>query len=270
MSPVDRRAAREFWRLPDDEFRRLLTLTRAADQVELKLVIPPELHEATCAAFGVDLDNAPTRRVYYLDTPDLALQRSGVVARIRSNGRKPDDAVIKLRPVEPSTIPARLRRSKDFVIEVDGMPGRYVCSGALKVRLSDGTVEKAAKGDSPARKLFSKQQRELLALHAHGAAVDDLTFYGPIKVRRQKIVPRGVKRTLVFERWALPDGTTILELSSRCKARDALRAAAQTAAMFRAHGVDLTGPQQTKTRISLRRLTRHARTSTSLSHSRRR
>jgi hypothetical protein len=40
--------------------------------------------------------------------------------------------VVKLRPVVPADLPETMRRSPDLVVEVDAMPGGYVCSVSLK------------------------------------------------------------------------------------------------------------------------------------------
>ena len=45
----------------------------------------------------------------------------------RVQGRE-DDSVIKLRPVVPDELPEELRRSPSMVVELDAMPGGYVCS----------------------------------------------------------------------------------------------------------------------------------------------
>jgi hypothetical protein len=245
-------AARDFWQLPDDELDRLLSLSREADQVELKLTVPEPAHDATCAALGVDFARVCAHRVYYLDTKDRTLHRHGVVVRVRSIKRRPDDSVIKLRPVSPGSIPAALRRSRQFVVEVDGMPGSYVCSGALKARLGVHDVERAMARRRPLSALFSKPQLRLLAAHLPGqAGIDDLAILGPVDARRRKLVPDGLDHTLLVEQWTFPDDSRILELSTRCPPDATLRVAAQMAAVLRAYGVDLTGPQQTKTRATL-------------------
>jgi hypothetical protein len=245
-------AARNFWQLPDDELDRLLTLSVAADRVELKLTVPESAHDATCAALGVDFARGSAHRVYYLDTEDRALHRHGVVVRVRSAKRRADDSVIKLRPVNPGGIPAALRQSKRFVVEVDGMPGSYVFSGALKARLGVHDVERAMAERRPLRALFTKPQLKLLAAHLpRQAGVDDLTILGPVDVWRHKLVPEGLDRTLLVEQWTFPDGSRILELSTRCPPDATLRVAAQLAAVLGEHGIDLTGPQQTKTRATL-------------------
>lgn len=250
MPPV-LESARTFWQLPDDELDRMLELSRAAGRVELKVVVPPRKHAATIAALGADLSLSPSRRVYYLDTLDLDLYRRNVVVRVRSNGGKPDDSVVKLRPIDPAKLPKPLRRCKDFAMEVDSLPGAYVCSGARKNQLSTGAVERAMRGRRSLRSLFTSAQLDLLDDYAGGFTIGDLTPIGPIRVRRRKIVPHGLKRPLLVEQWTLPTGHRILELSTKCAAADAVRVAARTAEVLHRLGVDLTCPQQTKTQTAL-------------------
>ena len=244
-------AAQDFWQLPDDELEQLLALSHEADRVELKFTVPAPAHDATCAALGVDFTRGSAYRVYYLDTEDRTLHRHGVVVRVRSAERRPDDSVIKLRPVSPDGIPATLRQSKQFVVEVDWMPGSYVCSGALKFRLGDHDVERAMAQRRPLRELFSKPQQRLLAARLpQRVVIDDLAILGPVEVCRNKLVPDGLDHVLLVEQWTFPDSSRILEVSTRCPPDATLRVAAQMAAVLRAHGVDLTGPQQTKTRAA--------------------
>ena len=51
--------------------------------------------------------------MFFFDTPDLALNAAGVVARARRVQGKEHDSVIKLRPVTPDTLPAGLRKPRD-------------------------------------------------------------------------------------------------------------------------------------------------------------
>lgn len=246
--------AQEFWQLGEDEFERLLALTRQADSVELKFIVPESAHDEFRRALGIDFDQvrAKARKIYFLDTADLALHRHGVVARVRSIDHRPDDSVIKLRPLIPSDLPAALRRSERFAVEVDGMPGEYVCSGAMKAHLGMHDVQRVMTQGRPLRGLFSASQQALLAAHAPARiGIDDLAVFGPVKARRFKIHPDGLERALVIETWRYPDGSQLLEVSTRCPADRVLQVAAQTAATIRAHHIDLTAPQQTKTSITL-------------------
>ena len=181
-----RAAARDFWQLPDDALDQLLTLSREADRVELKLTVPGPARDATCAALGVDFARVRADRVYYLDTEDRTLHRQGVVVRVRSIARGPDNSVVKLRPVSPGAIPAALRHSRQFVVEVDAMPGSFVCSGALKARLGAHDVERAMARRRPLRALFSGPQLRLLAARLpRQAGIDDLAILGPVDAPAQ-------------------------------------------------------------------------------------
>lgn len=240
--------AQQFWRLPSAELDSLLAATRLADRIELKLVVPVAAHETTCSALGVDFSRAPSRKVYFLDTADRRLEQRGVVARIRSVDDRADDSVVKLRPFATGDLPARLRRSKHFGIEVDAMPGQFVCTGAMGRRLGKNDVQKTVTKKRPLRHLFTREQ---LALLPPRIRIDDLSILGPVAVRRAKILPQGADFRLAVERWTYPDGSRILELSTRCAARVAVPVAAQFASVLRAYEIELTGQQQTKAQATL-------------------
>ena len=75
---------------------------------------------------------AQIRQVFFFDTPDLALDQPGVVVRARRIQGKGDDSVVKLRPVVPERPARRAARSPAFRVEVDALPGGFVCSASLK------------------------------------------------------------------------------------------------------------------------------------------
>jgi hypothetical protein len=199
--------------------------------------------------------------VFFFETPELALFESGVVARARRVQDEGDDSVVKLRPVLPAEMPDEFRRSPNMMIEVDAMPGGFVCSGSLKRDLkSTSKVREAAHGDRPIRKLFSKEQRAYFAAHApEGIELDQLDIFGPIFVLKAKSVPAGAKRKLVAEVWLYPDNTRILELSTKCAPGEAFDVAARSRAFLTERGIDLSGEQQTKTRTALEYFSRAAR-----------
>jgi hypothetical protein len=214
--------------------------------------VPEPDQRSTVEALGMDPVDAQIRQVFFFDTPDLALNGAGVVVRARRVQRKGDDSVVKLRPVVPIELPAKLRRSPSFGVEVDAMPGGFVCSGSLKRILETGQVKAAVAGGVPLRKLFSKEQRAFFAAHApEHVALDDLAILGPIFVLKLKFSPPGLARKLVAEMWLYPDDSRILELSTKCLPAEAFQTAAETRAFLAQRGVDLSGEQQTKTRRAL-------------------
>jgi hypothetical protein len=72
-----------------------------------------------------------------------------------------------------------------------------------------------------------------------------------VLVLKLKFSPKGYERRLVAELWLYPDGSRILELSTKCKPGEAFQVAAETRAFLAERGVELFGEQQTKTRTAL-------------------
>jgi hypothetical protein len=239
-------------RLSDADLQRLLGLLRGADSAELKLTVPDSERRSAVAALGMDPLEAQIRQVYFFDTPDLTLDKHGVVVRARRVQQRADDSVVKLRPVVPDELPVSLRKSKALAVEVDAMPGGYVCSASLKGSPGADGVKAVAAGDRPIRKLFSKDQQAFFTTHApEGIGLDDLSILGPINLLKLKFSPPGYRRRLVAELWLYPDGSRILELSTKCVPAEAFDVAAETRAFLAKQGVDLFGEQQTKTKTAL-------------------
>ena len=236
----------------DQDLAEFIALTKGADSVELKLTVPVSDRSRGAAALGVDPLDAQIRQVYFFDTPELTLNKNGVVVRARRVQGKGDDTVVKLRPVVPKELPPELRRSPNFGVEVDAMPGGFVCSGSMKRALKTAVVRDAVLGNRPVRKLYSKEQRALYSAHApEGLELDDLSILGPISVLKLKFEPEGYDRRLVSELWLYPDNTMILELSTKCAPSEAFQVAAEARAFLTQKGVELTGEQQTKTKKAL-------------------
>ena len=249
--------AREAFRMPSaplltPELEEMLRLVGDADSVELKLTVPDEDRQSAAKALGIDPLAARVRQVYFFDTPDLALDSAGVVVRARRTQGAPDDTVVKLRPVVPTELPEELRARKDFVVEVDAMPGSYVCSASFKGQAKAGAVQEAVAGRQPLRKLFSKPQRSFFAEHApEGVELDDLIVLGPVIALKLKVLPEGLDRKLAVELWLYPDGSRIAELSTKCAPADWFEATTQSRDYLTGLGVSMSGEQATKTRAAL-------------------
>jgi hypothetical protein len=238
--------------LSHDEVIRVLDLARKADGVELKLTVPASDHDQTIRALDLDPLDAQIRQAFFFDTPALDLNAAGVVARARRVQGKGGDTVVKLRPVHPDDLPAELRELSGFVVEVDAMPGGYVCSATLKRSADAGAIREAAFGRVPVRKLFSKAQRTFLEAHAPlGIDLDHVAIMGPIFVLKVKFAPKALTRRLVAELWLYPDGARILELSTKCDASDAFQVAAELRAFLDGHGLEIGAKQETKTKAAL-------------------
>jgi hypothetical protein len=236
--------------LSDEQLGELLGLVEGADSVELKLTVPESDHHAAGGVLGLDPLDAQIRQVYFFDTPDLSLSRAGVVARARRVQGKGDDAVVKLRPVVPDQLPKKLRKTRGFGVEVDAMPGGFVCSGSMKSP-ARADVRETVTGARSLRKLFSKEQQAFFSEYAgDGIELDDLSILGPIFVLKLKFRPEELQRRLAPRcgciritrgSWSCPRSARRRSHSSppRC------------AAFLSDRGVDLSGEQETKTRKAL-------------------
>jgi len=237
--------------LTPERFEELMTLLQGADSVELKLTVPDGDQRSAVQALQMDPLEAEVRQVFFFDTPDLTLNQHGVIVRAR---RTPggDDSVVKLRPVVPSEVPQHLRALKGFGVEVDAMPGGFVCSGRLKAKLRAGKVKEAMLGERSVGSLFDKKQRAFFEDCApDGVSLDDLAILGPITVMKLKFSPEGYDGRMVAELWFYPDGSRILELSTKAATTDTFDVAARTRQFLEQRGVNLSGEQQTKTKTAL-------------------
>jgi hypothetical protein len=238
--------------LSDQDLQQMMDLIKGADSVELKLTVHESARADAGRALGVDPLDSQIRQVFFFDTPDLALNAAGVVVRARRRQNEEGDTVVKLRPVVPNDLPEDLRAMETFNVEVDAMPGGYVCSASFKGSADNTAIREAATGDRPIRKLFSKEQRAFYEAHApDGIELDSLSVLGPIPIIKVKVTPEGFGRKLVGELWMYPDGSQIVELSTKARPDEAFQVSAEARAFLLSKGVDLSGEQQTKTKTAL-------------------
>jgi hypothetical protein len=233
------------------EGRELRELVKGADSIELKLTLPERSYRSAADALGVDPLDAQIRQVFFFDTPDLALNKAGVVARARRVQGRGDDSVVKLRPVVPAELPASLRKLPDFVVEVDALPGGYVCSASLK-GVPKTSVRETVSGNGQLSKVFSKDQRAFFKENApEGLTIDELDVLGPIFVLKLKLSPKAFGRRLVAEMWLYPDGSRIVELSTKCLPGEGLDVAEQLLDFLASKDIPTDAEQETKTKTAL-------------------
>jgi hypothetical protein len=239
-------------RLSDEDLVSLMDLIKSAKTVELKLTISEDARYKTLQSLQVDPLEAEIRQILFFDTPDLALNKAGVVVRARRVQIKGGDTVIKLRPVVPDDLPPGIRNLPNVGVEVDAMPGGYICSASFKGITTDSNIKEVMAGQLPVRKLFSKEQRAFYAEHAPaGLSLDSLSLLGPITILKLKFNPKGFSRKMVAELWNYPDGQRLLELSTKCATSETFQVVAETRAFLHTHGIETGGIQQTKTKTAL-------------------
>jgi hypothetical protein len=245
-------------RLTDAELAQAMTLVKDADSVELKVTVPAPAHRATIQGLPLDPVEAQPRQVFFFDTPDLALNNAGIVVRARRIQGGRADTVIKLRPVVPAELDPELRKLAAFNVEVDMLPGGFVCSASLKGRSTGQAVRDVVAGDGSLKDIFSARQRSFFKEHApSGLKMGDLVPLGPTFVLKTVFDAhtgfdtKGLARRIVAELWLYPDGTRILELSTKCVPAKAFQVAAEMRAYLVSRGVEVGGAQQPKTKTAL-------------------
>jgi hypothetical protein len=245
-------------RLTNEQIVELMRLVKGSTSVELKVTVPASAHRATIRGLPIDPVEAQPRQVFFFDTPDLALNRAGVVVRARRIQGGRGDTVVKLRPVEPDSMPLELRKDPAFKIEVDVIPGGFVCSASLRGRSTGREVRDVTAGKLALSKVFTKDQRAFYSRHAPaGIDLDSLSVLGPIFVLKGRFEANtglhedAAPRLIVAEMWLYPDGERIFELSTKCPPAETIGAAAETRAYLENRGIPVVGAQQTKTSAAL-------------------
>ncbi|HEX5014779.1 MAG TPA: hypothetical protein VFV72_11555 [Candidatus Limnocylindrales bacterium] len=252
MTTATNETTEERQRIREEDLPELLRLIKGADSVELKVSIASENQRATITGLPLDPVEAQPRQIFFFDTPDLDLNKAGVVVRARRIQGGRGDTVVKLRPVDPAHLPPEVRKSGSVNVEVDVIPGGFVCSAAMKGKTTGDQIRDAVQGGSPLRKLFTREQREFYASRAPtGIDLDSLVTLGPTFVLKAQFTPRELNRRVVAELWFYPDGSRILELSTKSLPDEAFSVAVETRAYLTSHGITIGGVQQTKTRAAL-------------------
>src|SRR6185369_16652588 len=82
-------------------------------------------------------------------------------------------------------------------------------------------------------------------------ALDDLLVMGPVFVLKVPFVAKEYARKVVAEMWLYPDGSRLLELSTKCPPSKAFDVMAQMIAYLDDHGVVRDQDPQTKTKTAL-------------------
>lgn len=238
--------------LSGEEMLKVFELLKGSTSVELKLTVSDPSRRAAVKRLGFDPVEAEPRQVYFFDTPELALNQAGVVVRARRIRGGSGDTVIKLRPVDPATLDPELRRSQGFKIELDAMPGGFVCSASYKGACTAQEVLDAAEGKVPLVSIFSREQRAFYDAHAPAEIkMDALVPLGPTFLLRIKHLPKDFDRRITVELWLYPDGSRIFEISTKCTPDEAFQVAVEFRAFMVKCCIPLETDQATKTASAL-------------------
>ena len=234
--------------LTDDQVTVLIDHLKSSEAIELKVTVPDSDIRSTVDRLGLDPLNGELRQVVFFDTPDLSLNQAGLVVRARRIQGGGGDTVVKLRPVDPAELPLEIRESDNSKIEIDVMPRGFVCSASMKGKSSAADIRSVILGESKIKSLFTKEQRDFYRARApEGLKLSSLTVLGPLNTLRLTFSPDELNRKFVAELWLYPDGSRILELSTKATPENAFQVAAETRNYLQQHNVDLSADQQPKT-----------------------
>jgi hypothetical protein len=140
----------------------------------------------------------------------------------------------------------------NFKVEVDVLPGGFVCSASFKGKCTGQDVLSVTDGKAGLTSLFSKGQRAFFNRYAPaGITLDGLLPLGPTFLLKAKHQPKHFPRPITVEMWLYPDGARILEVSTKCLPGEAFQAAAEFKAWLGSLGISLLAGQETKTRAAL-------------------
>ena len=224
----------------------------AIQAVEVKITARIEDEDLILDFLKRSGEEPQSRTVYFFDTPGLGLFDKGLVLRARKIDGDDDDSTVKLRPVDPARIPIDWVKTDGFSIEMDRVGENEVISAKLSAPQAQGEIDDAIAGNRPLRKLFSSDQERLIEeFGPPDVGWDDLTIMGPIDVSKWKAEFEDFDHEIVAERWKLPDGSDLVELSIKVEPGQATKAADDFMAFLEGHGLEVGGDQKTKTRGAL-------------------
>jgi hypothetical protein len=247
-------AAAQYKRLlTDQQIGQIVEMKKDVESIELKLTIPANVHRTTVRALGLDPVESEPRQVFFFDTQSLALNKAGIIVRARRIRGGTADTVVKMRPVVPAELPDDFKRSEACKVELDILPGGFVCSASVKGDCSGEEVNDVVTGGRALSKTLSKEQRAFFKKHGpKGVDLNGLTALGPTFVLRSRKHIKRLDRKVTAEMWLYPDNTRVLELSIKSTPDELFHVAGEFRAYLAQHGIDTTGFQETKTANALR------------------
>jgi hypothetical protein len=239
------------------DWQRLLE--EDVDSVEVKILLGPGPEKAAAALTGRAAPRWRLRRLHLLDTPDLAIARSGVEMRLRRRARGRHDLTVRARrpqgrgPGRPHPPGAR--------VEFDVLPDAVWHTVELRREVDPELAEAVVTGQARPAELLSPDQEEWLWAAAGVFPTTSLVAHGPLAVRRMGL-PDGRFRAgrAHLEHCRYPSGRELTEFSTRCRPDAAGEVAGEVTRFLAAEGVALSRRHVTKTAVWLDELARDAGT----------
>ena len=172
-----------------ERLAEMLALVDQSDSVELKLTVPEYDQRSTAVALGMDPLEAQIRQVVFFDTPDLALDKAGVVVRARRSRARATTRWSSCARSSPPSCPTSSGGPASFGVEVDAMPGASCAPATMKGMAAPPRCARAPRRAAAAQALLEGAARVLAAHAPEGIGLDDLSVLGPIFVLKLKVMP---------------------------------------------------------------------------------
>jgi hypothetical protein len=195
---------------------------------------------------------AEPRAITFYDTPALELYSDGLILRSRKLQDGSGDSTVKLRGLDAGRIDAGWLQQRGCRCEEDWVGDAAVPACSYSAKQRKGEIDEVAAGRRGVHKLYSAGQERFAAAYAPRALdFTRLRAFGPVQafVWKRDVAELGDRLTI--ERWELPDGTALLELSVRVPRTDAAAARGRLLGFLQARGLDTSSQQETKTRVVL-------------------
>ena len=217
--------------------------------LELKVTVLPEDEPDVVALLKKAKAKPAHRKVYFYDTPGLALCRKDLFLRARITENKEDDSTVKLRPL-PETLPAGWTANGDARFEVDVVGDKQVPSAKLDHEPKLGRVAQVEQRTLKPGKLFNKAQEALVETEV---PLKDVVMLGPIAARKWVLPAGPFPYELSVEEWQLDD-LRFLELSFKVDPNEGEYAKRAFRAFLRSKAIDPAGDPRPKTARVLKKL----------------
>lgn len=223
----------------------------ASGGVELKFTLRPDQVSSALSKFKLTAAKATRRDVWFYDTGGLALFDAGLVLRARKTKGGADDSTVKLRPLLAGDVDRSWFGVSGFKCEEDRVGTRAISSCSLTNKQDTGEIDSVGRGTRTVEKLFTADQEEFVDGY-HGALDwTSLEALGPVDAKVWRFYVKGFKPQVTAEQWTLPDGSNLLELSTKVTLREADQIAKAFEALLVARKFDTSAKQETKTRTAL-------------------
>ncbi len=205
------------------------------------------------ASRGYKLDVA---RIEALEEQRKTVQTRTEALQAERNARSKSIGQAKQRGEDIAPLMADVERMANELsagkVELDAMPGGFVCSASLKGTCTAQEVLDVTTGSTPLRSLFSKEQLAFYDAHAPaGIGMDSLVTLGPTFLLKAKHNPKNFDRRVIVEMWLYPDGSRILEVSTKSLPEEGFQVAAAFKAYLTESGITLTVSGETKTKAAM-------------------